>query len=64
MTWSDDAWRDSYDSWKLASPYDNYDDEGEADEELAFVDMLAAHAEPADFNPDDLFDFWESERGT
>jgi hypothetical protein len=23
---SDDRWRDSYDAWKLASPYDNQED--------------------------------------
>ena len=25
----DDSWRDSYDEWKLACPYDDYDDEPE-----------------------------------
>lgn len=24
MAWHDDSWRDSYDSWKLASPDDEY----------------------------------------
>lgn len=27
MAWNDDSWRDSYDSWKLRSPYDEYDHE-------------------------------------
>lgn len=26
---SDDAWRDTYDAWKLASPYDEWDGEDE-----------------------------------
>lgn len=26
MAWHDDNWKDSYDSWKLASPDDDYDD--------------------------------------
>ena len=54
----------SYDAWKTREPDWCSDEEGEALEMLAFVELLAAHAEPADFNPDDLFDFWESERGT
>lgn len=27
----DDSWRDSYDAWKLASPYDDYDDDPRED---------------------------------
>lgn len=23
MTWNDDSWKDSYDEWKLRSPYDD-----------------------------------------
>ena len=26
-TWHDDSWKDSYDSWKLASPDDEYEEE-------------------------------------
>lgn len=26
MPWNDDSWRDSYDEWKLRSPYDEYDE--------------------------------------
>lgn len=26
MSWNDDSWRDSYDDWKLRSPYDEYDE--------------------------------------
>lgn len=27
MSWTDDRWRDGYDAWKLASPYDEYEDD-------------------------------------
>lgn len=27
MAWDDDSWKDSYDSWKLASPDDEYEEE-------------------------------------
>ncbi len=27
MAWDDDSWKDSYDSWKLASPDDEFEEE-------------------------------------
>lgn len=27
MTWHDESWKDSYDAWKLASPYDDYEED-------------------------------------
>lgn len=27
MPWNDDSWKDNYDSWKLASPDDDYEDD-------------------------------------
>ena len=43
MSWNDDSWRDGYDAWKLASPYD---DEDPCDEDpRAIVDAMAALAE-------------------
>jgi hypothetical protein len=33
MPWNDDSWRDSYDSWKLASPDDYCDDPDPCDHE-------------------------------
>lgn len=27
MPWYDDSWKDTYDAWKLASPYDDYDED-------------------------------------
>lgn len=35
----DDSWRDSYDAWKLASPYDDYDYD-ECDHEDFDIDIL------------------------
>jgi hypothetical protein len=41
MTGTDDSWKDSYDDWKLASPYDEYDeDEDQCDHTDAEVDIL------------------------
>jgi hypothetical protein len=37
---NDDSWRDSYDVWKLASPYDEYDDEPECYHEDYDIDIL------------------------
>jgi hypothetical protein len=37
MSWNDDSWRDSYDSWKLASPDDDYPD---CDHDRADLDIL------------------------
>lgn len=45
----DDRWRDSYDAWKLASPYDDWiddsDDEPELDydAELDFESLLSTY---------------------
>jgi hypothetical protein len=39
MLWNDDSWRDSYDSWKLASPDDEYD-EPECDHDDYETDIL------------------------
>jgi hypothetical protein len=33
VSWNDDSWRDSYDEWKLRSPYDEYDDPEPCDHE-------------------------------
>lgn len=32
MPWYDDSWKDTYDNWKLQSPYDN-DDEPPIDDD-------------------------------
>lgn len=37
MPSNDDAWRDNYDAWKLASPDDEHDDDG--DEEYDWLDQ-------------------------
>lgn len=37
MAWNDDSWRDGYDDWKLASPYD---DDPECDHDDYEVDIL------------------------
>lgn len=38
MTWNDDSWRDSYDEWKLRSPYDDAPEE-ECHHEIFEIDM-------------------------
>ena len=40
MAWNDDSWRDGYDAWKLASPYDDYEEEDPCDHEDAETDIL------------------------
>jgi hypothetical protein len=41
MRWNDDSWRDGYDDWKLASPYDEYEeDEDRYDHTDADLDIL------------------------
>lgn len=42
MPWNDDRWKDSYDSWKLASPDDEYDDPCDHDD--YDVDILEGRA--------------------
>ncbi len=37
MSWNDDSWKDSYDEWKLRSPYD---DGPECDHEEYDIDIL------------------------
>lgn len=58
-----DAWKDSYDEWKLRSPYDEFpygDEPEEEDDPLA--ELYALHADPlCDEDAFDIFDFWESE---
>lgn len=45
-----DRWRDSYDSWKLASPDDYSDEEAQADEEeYIYLDALE-HPTPIDLD--------------
>ncbi len=41
MSWDDDSWRDGYDAWKLASPYD---DEDPCDHEDYEADVLNGRA--------------------
>jgi hypothetical protein len=42
MPLHDDSWRDSYDEWKLASPYDEYDEPCEhRDYEIDILDGCA-----------------------
>ena len=61
MTFRDDAWRGSYDGWKLASPYDDWNEPEEEDDPL--LDLLCAHARPmGEWEDCGLFDFWESEQ--
>lgn len=43
MPWDDDSWKDSYDSWKLASPDDEYEDEPCAHEDYD-IDILEGRA--------------------
>ena len=38
MTYDDQRWRDSYDAWKLASPYDDWEEPEECDHEEYEVD--------------------------
>ena len=38
MSWDDDSWKDGYDTWKLASPYDEYDEP--CDHEDYEIDIL------------------------
>lgn len=42
MAWNDDSWKDSYDSWKLASPDDDRDDYCDHDD--YDVDILEGRA--------------------
>ncbi len=44
MTWNDDSWRDSYDEWKLRSPYDDYDEDPECDHENYEIDVCTGRA--------------------
>lgn len=41
MSWNDDSWRDGYDAWKLASPYD---DEDPCDHEEYEADIMTGRA--------------------
>lgn len=38
MAWDDDSWRDTYDEWKLRSPYDDYEDQPECECEEYEID--------------------------
>ena len=42
MTWHDESWKDSYDAWKLESPYDDCEDE--CDHEDCDADILTGRA--------------------
>jgi hypothetical protein len=44
MSWTDDSWRDSYDSWKLASPDEEYDSEDQCDHDDYDVDIVTGRA--------------------
>ena len=39
MAWNDDSWKDSYDAWKLRSPYDDGPDEPECYHEEFEIDF-------------------------
>ena len=41
MSWNDDSWKDGYDTWKLASPYD---DDDPCDHEDYDADVLTGRA--------------------
>ena len=41
MSWNDDSWRDGYDAWKLASPYD---DDDPCDHQEYEADVLTGRA--------------------
>jgi hypothetical protein len=43
VSWRDDSWRDTYDEWKLRSPYDD-GPEDECDHEEYEVDILVGRA--------------------
>lgn len=45
MPWNDDSWRDSYDEWKLRSPYDEYDEPEPCDHEHYEIDICTGRAE-------------------
>jgi hypothetical protein len=40
MPWHDDSWRDSYDAWKLRSPYDDEDYQDGCDHPDPEIDIL------------------------
>lgn len=42
MLWDDDSWKDGYDAWKLASPYDEYDEP--CDHEDREIDTIEGRA--------------------
>jgi hypothetical protein len=45
---SDDSWRDGYDAWKLASPYDDEEEQYECDHFDYDIDILSGRAECCD----------------
>lgn len=54
----DDRWRDSYDSWKLRSPYD---DDGRAEEDDAPEEYYPENRDTPTF--DELCDLWDEMMG-
>ncbi len=44
MSWHDDSWRDSYDEWKLRSPYEEYDNSEPCDHEDHEINILDGRA--------------------
>lgn len=61
--WYSDSWRDTYDAWKLATPpeYEWGDGEEASLEEMAFQDRMTMHLDAPNFDPEELFELWDSE---